>query len=107
MATLAIIESPYAGDIKGNTAYARLCMADSLKRGEYPLASHLLYTQQGILNDSIPAEREMGIKAGLEWAKHADLTAVYLDKGITKGMREGIENAKKAGRRIEYRKIMT
>lgn len=82
-------------------------MADSLKRGEYPLASHLLYTQQGILNDSIPAEREMGIKAGLEWAKHADLTAVYLDKGITKGMREGIENAKKAGRRIEYRKIMT
>lgn len=49
----------------------------------------------------------MGIKAGLEWAKHADLTAVYLDKGITKGMREGIENAKKAGRRIEYRKIMT
>ena len=37
-----IIESPYAGEIDKNTAYARRCMRDSLDRGEAPFASHLL-----------------------------------------------------------------
>jgi len=43
--TRVIIESPYAGDIEVNLKYAKLCILDSLKRGEAPLASHLLYTQ--------------------------------------------------------------
>ena len=55
--SLVIIESPYAGDIKANIAYARRAVRDSLERGEFPIASHLLYTQPGILNDDIPSER--------------------------------------------------
>lgn len=40
-----VIESPLKGDYERNTAYARLALRDSLKRGEIPFASHLLYPQ--------------------------------------------------------------
>lgn len=83
---LVIIESPYKGDIERNTQYARAAMKDSILKGEAPIASHLLYTQPGILNDSIPAERLMGILCGLAWRKVAELTAFYLDLGWSQGM---------------------
>lgn len=51
---LVIVESPYAGDIEANVAYARRCLRDSLARGEAPIASHLLYTQEGVLRDDVP-----------------------------------------------------
>jgi hypothetical protein len=102
---LVIIESPFAGNIKKNINYARKCMRDSLIRGEFPIASHLLYTQKGILDDTKPEERKLGISAGLEWGKFADITAVYTDLGISKGMEFGIKNAKKSKRKIEYRKL--
>jgi hypothetical protein len=59
-----VVESPFAGDIVGNLAYARACLRDCLMRGEAPIASHLLFTQDGIFRDDIPAEREIGINAG-------------------------------------------
>ena len=40
---LVVVESPYAGNVASNVQYARRCLADSLWRGEYPIASHLLY----------------------------------------------------------------
>lgn len=101
-----IIESPYAGNIERNIEYARMCMRDSLCRGEYPIASHLLYTQDGILDDTIPLERNMGIEAGLDWGKFAEKTVVCIDYGISKGMQYGIDNAVKNNRPIEYRKIL-
>lgn len=81
-------------------------MNDCFKHGEFPFASHLLYTQEGILNDDIPKERQLGIDAGLEWGKCAEKTVVYGDLGISKGMLYGIEAAKKAGRPIEYRYLI-
>lgn len=81
-----VIESPYAGDVEANTAYARACMADSLARGEAPIASHLLYTQPGILDDAVPEERARGIAAGLTWARHAELAVFYVDRGYSSGM---------------------
>ena len=98
-----ILESPYAGDIETNLRYARACMKDSLERGEAPFASHLLYTQ--MLDDSDPIEREWGIEAGLIWGKAADITVVYTDLGISKGMQYGIAAAGDANRPIEYRSI--
>jgi hypothetical protein len=80
-------------------------MHDCLLRGEAPLASHLLYTQPGILDDNKPDERKFGIDAGLEWGKVAEATVVYLDLGISRGMSYGIANAQDAGRPIEYRNI--
>lgn len=74
---LVIIESPYAGPtpeaVAANVAYARACLLDSLRRGEAPIASHLLYTQ--VLNDLIPEERALGIAAGLAWRLACQLKA--------------------------------
>ena len=108
---LVILESPYAGDIDVNVEYGRKCMRDCLVRGEAPYASHLLYTQAGVLNDRDPEERKLGMEAGFEWAKclaYLPLRAgvvVYTDLGISKGMQEGISRHQAAGLTIEYRSI--
>ena len=49
---------PYNGDTDRNVRYARACVRDSLLRGEAPIASHLLYTQPGVLRDNVAGERE-------------------------------------------------
>jgi hypothetical protein len=106
---LVILETPYASDtpegVAENVAYARACLRDCLQRGEAPLASHLLYTQPGVLDDSIAAERELGIRAGLDWGEEAQATVVYVDRGVSAGMEAGIAAATAAGRPIEYRRI--
>ena len=102
---LVILESPFAGNIRENVLYARACVRDSLKRGEAPIASHLLYTQVGILNDTIPEERELGIAAGLAWKRVAEASVIYTDRGITNGMKAGIKTAEEAGIPVEYREI--
>jgi hypothetical protein len=102
---LVILESPYAGDVSANEDYARLCVRDSLSRGEAPIASHLLYTQPTILDDTVPEERQWGIDAGLAWGKVAEATVVYVDLGISNGMRYGVNNAIDADRPVEFRKL--
>lgn len=101
-----ILESPYAGNVALNTDYARACLADCLKRGEAPFASHLLYTQPGVLDDDKPEERALGIDAGLVWGLSAEATVVYVDLGISKGMHLGMERAAKEGRPI-FRRSLT
>ena len=64
---LVIIESPFAGNIEENIKYARECVRDSLLRGEAPIASHLLYTQEGILDDNIAEERQHGYYYRFTW----------------------------------------
>lgn len=102
---LVILESPYAGDVTKNTEYARACLRDCLLRGEAPLASHLLYTQPGVLDDTVRSERALGIEAGLCWGRFAQATVVYVDRGTSAGMLEGIERAKREGRPVELRRI--
>jgi hypothetical protein len=102
-----ILESPFASPtIWGrwlNWRYARRCMRDSLLRGEAPMVSHLLYTQA--LDDRDPKERKIGIEAGLAWGDEADATAVYTDRGISRGMRLGIERAHAEKRPVSYRSL--
>ncbi len=98
-----MIESPWAGNVAENFAYLQRCMRDCLRRGEFPLASALLYAHSGVLDDDKPAERALGIAAGLAWAERADETIVYLDHGISLGMRQGIAAAERAGRPVGYR----
>ena len=100
---LVIIESPYAGDIEGNTAYARAAVRDSLQRGEAPIASHLLYPQPGILREDVTSERAWGIAAGLAWRHVSDLTAFYTDRGWSSGMKAALEAAQAEGRAYEFR----
>jgi hypothetical protein len=100
---LVIIESPFAGNVERNKAYAQAALLDSLRRGEAPFASHLLYTQ--VLDDTNVVERAQGILAGLAWGAQAALTAVYMDRGVSPGMTRGIEAALAAGRPVEYRRL--
>lgn len=106
---LVILESPYAAEDPAewiaNINYARRAVLDALKRGEAPIASHLLYTQEGILDDDIPAERALGIAAGLAWRHVAEATVVYSDRGCSAGMTHGIRAARKAGLPVEFRTI--
>ena len=100
-----IVESPYSGDVERNTKYAQMCLHDCLRRGEAPFANHLLYTQPNVLDDTVPEERELGIAAGFAWRSVSEATVVYIDYGISEGMREGIKQAETEGRRIEYREL--
>ena len=104
---LVVIESPYAGAVDENVKYAQQCVLDSLRRGEAPVASHLLYTQEGILDDLEPNERELGLRAGWTWTDRADLVAVYVDRGISPGMYRGIGYALEGFVNVELRSLRT
>lgn len=106
---LVTIESPFRGEnyseTKINILYARACVHDSLLRGEIPFASHLFYTQDGILDDKIESERMLGINAGVAWGSFGKKKIVYFDRGISEGMEYGIEAAKKNGQKVIYRSL--
>lgn len=101
-----ILESPYQGDVDRNVQYARAAVRDSLMRGEAPIASHLLYTQDDILDDTIPSERQLGIDAGHAWMEAAEAVVFYVDLGMSKGMGVAILRAKEMGKPCEERWIL-
>jgi hypothetical protein len=98
---IVIIESPYSGEVENNEAYAEACLFDCLLRGESPFASHLLYTR--VLDDANPDHRELGMRAAREIMLRADLTVVYMDHGISEGMKAGIQHARLNHRPVEER----
>jgi hypothetical protein len=98
-----ILESPYAGNVEHNVRYARLCLLDSLRRGESPIASHLLYPQ--VLDDLKSEERTLGIEAGLAWRHVADAMVVYTDLGKSNGVENAIMAARKIGLPVEERTL--
>jgi hypothetical protein len=126
---LVVVESPYAGKAskwwgplapvvrwmrtRRNVKYARAALRDCLVRGEAPFASHLLYTQPGVLRDHVPAERAHGIEAGFAWAEGSTWSAggpqpiadrvIYSDRGVSSGMRAGIDHAERIGQRVVWR----
>lgn len=112
---LVVIESPFGRNVDGSVAsseiiernrrYLRACMADCLKRDEAPIASHALYTQPGVLDDSKPEEREKGMLAGWAWHRVAGVIAVYADLGITPGMMAGRDHAARINVAIETRHL--
>lgn len=106
---LVVVESPYAASNPQQRQeyydYARAAIKDCLDRGEAPFASHLLYTQPGVLDDDNPAERSKGIAAGFAWMQQAHTVAVYTDLGISPGMVKGIHNAQRNGTAIVFRTL--
>lgn len=104
---IVLLESPYAGDTERNIKYGRRCLKDSLSRGESPMASHLLYTQPGVLNDDDPEERMIGINRGHAWMSVARKVVVYTDLGISPGMQLAINRAEMIGVPVEMRSIGT
>lgn len=108
--TLVQLESPYKGVNGYNpdaTKYLAAALRDCLQRGEAPFASHAIYTLDGVLNDTIPAEREQGIEAGLAWLNAVHKSVVYTDLGVSTGMKTGIERALDRGLIVEYRSLQS
>ncbi len=99
-----LIESPLKAEtpelVARNQRYAKALMRWCFHHGWAPFASHLLYAQEGILDDNIPEERELGIEAGLVWGREAKETIVGTDLGISSGMQRGIDRAQKEGRAV-------
>jgi len=100
-----VIESPFQGNIEANLRYLRAAMADAFRRQEAPYASHALYTQPGVLDDTKPEERALGMEAGFLWAEAAQKITVYTDLGVSPGMERGIEQHREQGKVIEHRKL--
>jgi hypothetical protein len=109
---LVVIESPFSGarwDVPLaapealKLRYLRACLADCIRRGESPYASHGLLTQPGVLDDESAEERRKGIEAGFAWGRVASGWVVYTDLGITDGMRDGLIEAHRLGRPVEFR----
>lgn len=103
---LVIVESPFSGDTHKHIKYLRACLRDCVLRGESPYASHGLLTQEGVLNDDIDGERNLGVNLGFQWHEVADYMVVYTDLGISEGMSLGMANAAKRGLPILTRRIM-
>lgn len=116
---IVVIESPFkpsAADIakyegcysaaellRQNLIYARLAVLNALKRGEAPLASHLLYTQVWSERDDL---RDAGIKAGIELHHRADTVALYVDLGTSSGMKLAGDNARLVNTELATRLIL-
>jgi hypothetical protein len=98
---LTIIESPYAGDIERNTAYARECLADSIRRGEVAFASHLFYPQ--VLSEE--TERDKGIELGYAFWPYAEVIAFYVDLGWSRGMLNARRRAVRLEKDIAIRRL--
>lgn len=102
---IVIVESPYAGNVEENVRYARAAVRQCAKAGMVPLASHLLYTQPGILDDNDSAERALGIQLGFEVRRLAAKTLVFTDLGVSAGMMRGIADAERQGCPVEFCRV--
>lgn len=110
---IIVVESPYKPtadrsvapalwleQLHRNTRYARAAYRYCLlKCGVAPFASHLNYTQPGVLDDLDPEERILGIEAGLVIARKAgDESWFFVDLGGSDGMAQGERHADECGR---------
>lgn len=94
--TKIVIESPYKAtdiySVQDNVTFARRICRYAILHGYAPYASHLFYTQPGILDDDIPHERTLGISAGLVWSSQAHEVWFCL-RPIETEMSAGMQNA--------------
>jgi hypothetical protein len=114
---IVVIESPYAGSTnlatELNLQYLERCIADSCARNEAPTASHRIYP--GALDDGSEQERAMGILCGYAFGLRAAqcdevIVAFYMDRGMSRGMRQALafwthEASRNENLKIEFREI--
>lgn len=106
---IVVIESPFAAagaeGRAANEALLSAALADCIRRGESPMASHGLYTRPGVLDDDDPEQRAAGINAGLALYAVADRCVVYIDRGVSEGMIQGILRARRGYLPIYVRSV--
>ena len=96
---LVYIASPYAGDLENNIAFAKAACRYAVKQGCAPVAAHLLYPQ--LLDDSIPEERELGIRMGLRVLEACDELWICGER-LSQGMQAEYRKAKALGMPVQY-----
>lgn len=94
----AYICSRYAGDIEHNVRVALALCRMAVESGLAPFAPHLLFTQ--FLDDTDPAQREVGISLGLRFIEVCDVVWVYVGEGVSDGMHRETEHARRLGKPI-------
>ena len=96
---MVFICSPYSGEIESNTLAARRYSRFAADRGYIPIAPHLLFTQ--FLDDSLPAERELGLFFGnVLMSKCAEVWV--FGTYVPYGMEAEIDRAKRRNYTIRY-----
>ena len=95
------VVSRYAGDIERNVAAAVRCCQYAIRQKAIPVASHLLYPT--MLRDDDPAERELGTQMGLALLAACDQVWIFRDdSGLSPGMKDEEQEAKRLGKPIRY-----
>lgn len=104
-----IIESPCAAlpnsTWEDHQDYLADALRDSISRGEAPIASHGLFAFSNIFNDADAKQRRACMLAGHAWLNQAEAVIVYADLGISAGMQQGIDLAKRLSIPVEIRRI--
>lgn len=92
--------SALRGDPENNIAKAEeYCRWAMVTHGVLAIAPHIYFTR--FLDDDLPAERELGIRAGLELLKECD-ELWYFGERITTGMVREINMAKNLEITVRY-----
>lgn len=94
------VASPYAGDVKANTAAALDHCRYVVRKNGIPVASHILYAASGMLNDADETQRELGLMFGLALLAVCDEVWVFGE--VSAGMRQEIEEAKRLDKPVRY-----
>ena len=93
------VVSRYAGDIENNVLSAIRYCKFVITKGKMPIAAHLLYPQ--MLDDTIPAQREMGTMFGIALLDMCDEVWCF-GKELSSGMEREIKEANRLGKPIKY-----
>lgn len=91
--------SPLRGNIDGNIQNAKQYCREIALDGNMPIASHVYCPQ--FLDDTVDAERQAGMKIGIELLRFCDELRVYGDF-ISTGMQAEIQEAKRLNVPIKY-----
>jgi hypothetical protein len=109
-----VYESPFASTdldtFARNIAYARLLIREGATGyNEAGIASHVIWTQPGILRDTVESERNLGIACGIVFAnmaKQGIIGHIYgIDLGWSKGMLKSKEYVLANGGEIVERRL--
>jgi hypothetical protein len=103
---LISIESPFAASETHaedeHVDYARRACRFAVLEGVSPYASHLFFTQPNVLDDNVPAERDLGIRAGKAWEVHAKESWFFIDLGFSAGMEYGLKECLRINRPFKF-----
>ena len=94
------VASPFAGDEKKNTAAAIRYCRFVINEGYIPVASHILFAASGMLRDSVPKERELGMLLGLGLLRSCSEVWVFGEP--SSGMLKEIQEAEMLKKPIRF-----